>query len=241
MLELYVSALTYATPTNFSKDTRMMKIMVKRVSTLLRESFDKKTILDGFVSVNRAAWPPPVPERYLWTEEKVRAQIQNCPHLLFCAFARDVIIGTLSMIHVDAQIARKTTSWEEISGFGTLSTHRVDGDCAFGLDLSVDPSTRDIRAGDRLIRAGLLISAIHANKKGVFLGSRVPRFHKWANKMSIEDYVYGKNGRTRDPEIRLYQSEGFKIVRIIPSYMEDPESLDFGVLMFYQNPLYRLK
>lgn len=218
----------------------MTKIKVIRVSTLLQNGSDKEAIIEGFVKVNKAAWPPPVPERYLWTKRKVSAQIQNCPHLLFCAFADSVIIGTLSMIHIDEKEAQKTTSWEEMSGFGTLSTHHDDGDCAFGLDLSVNPNAQGIGAGDRLIRAGLLISAIHANKKGVFLGSRVPRFHKWANKMSIEDYVFGKNGKTRDPEIRLYQSEGFQVVRIIPGYMEDPESLDYGVLMFYPNPLYKI-
>src|SRR3989344_6310293 len=64
----------------------MTKIKVIRVSTLLQNGSNKEAIIEGFVKVNKAAWPPPVPERYLWTEEKVNAQIQNCPHLLFCAF-----------------------------------------------------------------------------------------------------------------------------------------------------------
>lgn len=218
---------------------KMTKIKVRRVSALLQDGFNKEAITEGFISVNKAAWPPPVPERYLWTKEKVDAQIRNCPHLLFCAMIDNTIIGTLSMIHIDEKEAKNTTDWEKISGFGTLSTHQNDGDCAFGLDLSVNPNAQGIGAGDRLIRAGLLISAIHANKKGVFLGSRVPRFYKWAKKMSIEDYVFGKNGKTLDPEIRLYQKEGFQIVKIVPGYMEDPNSLDYGVLMFYPNPVYK--
>jgi hypothetical protein len=58
--------------------------------------------------------------------------------------------------------------------------------------------------------------------------------------MSVEDYVYGmrKSGKPLDPELYFYMKNGFEIVDIIPKYMEDPDSLDYGVLIRWENPLY---
>lgn len=215
----------------------MSKVIVRSVAGLLHEGFNRQALIRGFVEVNQAAWPPPVPPRYLWTEKKVHSQFRHCPHLLFVAFADGQIIGTLSVIHISRENAEQVKDWEETSGYGTLSTHEPDGDCAFGLDLSVRPDAGE-KAGDALIEKGILMSVILENRKGVFLGSRAPSYRKWAHERTIEEHVFGKNGRTRDPEIRLYQSEGFRIVRIVPGYMEDPESLNHGVLMFWENRLY---
>ncbi|MBI2439444.1 MAG: GNAT family N-acetyltransferase [Candidatus Moranbacteria bacterium] len=216
----------------------MSKIKVRRVSSLLQEGFDKEKIAEAFVDVNKKAWPPPVPERYLWTREKVLLQIQHCPHMLYCAFKKDQIIGTLSSIHTTQNDVEQTKSWESISGNGTLSTHNEDGDVSFGLDLSVDPKFRGLGAQDILIQKAFLICVVFGKKKGVFLGSRAPKLHRQTKTMSAEDHIFGKNGKSRDPEVRMYQTEGFFIRKIIPGYMEDPDSLDYGVLMFYPNPTY---
>ncbi len=179
-----------------------------------------------------------VPEKYLWTKKKIEQQLHNCPQHLYVAFEGDVIVGTLSAISINKETAMKAADWEETSACGTLATNNETGGCMFGLDLSVDPAAQGKGIGDELIQTGFLFSVVLGNKDGVFLGSRVPAYHKWAAKgMDIEEYVVGKDGRTRDPEIRLYQKAGFKVVRIVPEYMEDPDSLNYGVLMFYKNPL----
>lgn len=213
--------------------------IVRRVSDLLNEGFPREKLVKEFVRINAEAWPPPVPERYLWNKEKVDEQFERCPSLLFCAFQNDKVVGTLSIIHLTEEEALRTESWEKTSGNGTLATHQPHGDCAFGLDLSVTPGAV---AGDQLIEMGILSAVVLANKKGVFLGSRAPGYLKYCKKkgpISIEEYIGFGGGRNHDPEIRLYQSEGFRIIRVVPGYMEDPDSLDYGILMFWENPYYR--
>jgi ribosomal protein S18 acetylase RimI-like enzyme len=58
--------------------------------------------------------------------------------------------------------------------------------------------------------------------------------------MSVEEYVYArtKTGRVLDPELALYLSLGMKIEKIIPNYFDDPESLNYGVLVSWANPFY---
>lgn len=217
----------------------MSKVKVKSAARLLREGFDREALIAGFVAVNQVAWPPPVPERYLWTRGKIISQLQHCPQHIYCAIEDGKVIGTVSAISIKEGNALATIDWEKTSANGTLATNQEDGDCMFGLDLSVVPNAQGKKVGDTIIQASFVSSVIFGNRKGVFLGSRVPSYYKWADKMSIEDYVFGKNGKTRDPEIRLYQTEGFQIVKIVPGYMEDPDSLNYGVLMFYPNPVYK--
>lgn len=145
------------------------------------------------------------------------------------------------MIYKNEADIYQYTDWNDISGHGTLDTHDEDGDSLFGIDLSVSPKHQGKKLADDTMQAAFLVSVILGNKKGAFLGSRIPGFHRFAEKMSVEDYVFGKrrNGKTHDPEIRLYQSTGFRPVRVVPGYMDDPDSLNYGVLMFWENPFYR--
>lgn len=215
------------------------KIHIYNVACLLAKGYSKEKIIEGFVQVNEEVWTPPIPPDVLWTSEMMEEQLKNCPDMLYCAIIEGQMVGTVSAIYVDEQTALNSTTWKVISGNGTLSTHKKDGDTAFGIDLSVSPAFQNLGIADMLVEKSFLISGILSNKKGVYLGARVPAFHKYAKKRSIEEHVYGKNGKTRDPEIRIYQKNGFRVVKIMSGYMEDPHSLDYGVLMFWENPIYK--
>ena len=212
-----------------------------RISDLLSSGFDRNRLVADFVRVNEETWPPPIPQEYVWTTEKVYRQFMNCPHLLYAGIVDGEMACTLSMAYIDEADIYKCSSWHDISGRGTLDTHRENGDSVFGIDLSVSPKYQGRGLADSVMQKAFIISVILGNKKGAFLGSRIPGYHRHAGKISVEDYVFGKkrDGKTRDPEIRLYQSTGFRTVKIIPGYMEDPDSLDYGVLMFWENPFYR--
>jgi ribosomal protein S18 acetylase RimI-like enzyme len=84
-----------------------------------------------------------------------------------------------------------------------------------------------------------LHAVIEPNKKGVYLGARMPRYHRFAQRMTPEDFIGLNGGKNQDPEIRLYLSAGFRVIRVIPGYMEDPDSCNNGVLMFWENPDYQ--
>lgn len=217
-------------------------VRVFRVSDLLKNGFPRGKLVKEFVRVNQEAWPPPFPQKYLWTEEKVRKQFELCPKLQYAAFAGEEIAGTLSMFHVNESRVETCASWDDITSQGTFLNHDTDSDSAFGADLSVGKKFQSKGVSGKLILSGLSFCTVLGNKKGVFLGSRIPHFHKKSEGISVEDYVLGKNrdGKTMDPEIRIYQNNGFQVVRIVRGYMEDPDSLNYGVLMFWENPLYKL-
>jgi hypothetical protein len=76
--------------------------------------------------------------------------------------------------------------------------------------------------------------------QSVYLGARIPGYHKHSH-IPVTDYVFekSKSGKPIDPELYFYLKQGFEIVKIIPEYMEDPESLNYGVLIRWINPLYQ--
>jgi ribosomal protein S18 acetylase RimI-like enzyme len=109
------------------------------------------------------------------------------------------------------------------------------------VDLSVHPLYQNKGIGKKLmISVGKL--AIKYNLKQGLLGARIPNYHKYADKIKVEDYVkINKNEKTNippDPELMFYQKLGLKIVKVIPNYFDDPESLNYGVLMEWKNPFY---
>jgi ribosomal protein S18 acetylase RimI-like enzyme len=107
------------------------------------------------------------------------------------------------------------------------------------VNLSVDEDFQNQGVGTKIMLAGWGLS-FRYNKKGVFLGARCPGFCKYAASLSIEEYLKlkGEDGRHIDPEIRLYRKEGFQIVKAIPNYEQDAESLNFGILMYHPVPVY---
>lgn len=216
------------------------KVIVHQASKLLKSGYPREKLIDDFVRVNRETWGDLVPEKYIWTLEKISSQLNTCPDLLYCGFVNERMVGTLSMMLIHESIAKGSKSWEKTTANGTLQSHDPTGDCIFGADLSVSPNYQGMAVAEAIMDKAFLLSVVLSNRKGSFLGSRIPRYHKLANRMSVEDYVFGekRDGKTRDPEIRLYQSEGFQLIKIIPDYMEDPESLNYGVLMFWPNPYY---
>ena len=69
-------------------------------------------------------------------------------------------------------------------------------------------------------------------RRGV-LGARLPRYHRYADKMSAEEYAAAerKPGVALDPELRYYYSFGMKPVRLVEDYFKDPDSLDWGMIV----------
>ena len=74
------------------------------------------------------------------------------------------------------------------------------------------------------------------NLKGTILGVRPMRYHRFADKMTFDEYLYDKRGKIRDPEVGMYCRMGFQVKLALPEYFEDEESRNYGVLLFLENP-----
>ncbi len=225
----------------FEKLMSKPKVPIYKASELLANGYNSEILAENIERVNREVWGNICSEEYIFTKEKILTQLKNCPEHIFCAFAGKKMVATLHLIYMRHEDFNSTKSWIEKTAHGTLSTHDPAGKIGFGVDLSV---TKDAPRGtaQRLLLGSILIDVIGIGMYEGFLGSRIPSFHKYSDKMSVEEYVFGKRktGRAWDPELEFYRKSGFEIAEIIPDYMDDPESLNYGVLIRWKNPFYWL-
>lgn len=220
------------------KNNTKKELAITRASDLLKRGADAGLLADEFVRINLEVWEGIT--NIFWTKEMVLNHFKNCPQIQYCAFEDGKMIATLTNIFTAEEDMLKNKTWLEKTGNGYLTTHRPYGDVGFGVDLSVIREASK-KVSDRIVLAAIFTSVLGEGLKGVWLGARIPGYHKH-KEMKVEDYVFGKrkNGKPLDPELYFYLKDGFEIVEIIPEYMEDPESLNYGVLIKWDNPLYKV-
>jgi len=223
---------------NFLRLKRKDKALICRVSDLLKTGVNPKVIIQDFIRINQAVWDGITQTEYIWTEEMLESQFRICPEHIYCAFEAGKMVATASGFITNTCDLRQYKTWIEKTGNGFFSHHVPAGDIGFGADLSVmkgaSPGT-----SDRLMLSLLFCSVLGHGVAALYLGSRIPSYHKHTE-MKVEDYVFGKrkNEKPLDPELYFYCKDGFEIVEVIPEYMDDPESLNYGVLIRWKNPLY---
>jgi len=192
-------------------------------------------------------------EKAAWGEERaaifemLKSRIKIFPEGTLVALVDKKIVGFISTEIVNYDLEKNASSWYEITDNGFIAkTHNTKGDTLYGVDLSIHPSYQNMGIGRKLMEnIGKL--AIKYNLKQGVLGGRIPNYYKFANRIRVEDYVnIGEQKRGNDippdPELRFYRKEywkiGLKVVKIIPNYFKDPESLNYGVLLVWKNPFY---
>lgn len=219
---------------------RKDKVMICRVSDLLENGFDPEWLSNEFVRLNQEVWGDITDSRYLWTKEMIKSHFRICPHLIYCAFENGEMVASLTNMITSETDIRKNRTWFEKTGNGFLTTHRLDGEIGFGVDLSVSKMASK-KVSDRIILSAIFIGLFGEGLRAVYLGCRIPSYHK-NQELIVDEYVLGKrsSGKPLDPELYFYLKNGFETVEIIPEYMEDPESLNYGVLIRWNNPFCRL-
>ena len=170
----------------------------------------------------------------------LRSQFSTCPEHLYCAFEGGKMVGTASGFICDEEDLEKYKTWQEKTSNGHFTHHKPRGKAGFGADLSIMRQASP-RISSRLMLSLLICGVLGNGIKSLYLGSRIPSYHKHKD-MKVEDYAFGKrqSGKSLDPELYFYLKNGFKIVEVIPEYMHDPESLNYGVLIRWDNPGYSI-
>jgi hypothetical protein len=213
-------------------------LSICRVSDLFKQGFDPDRLINKFVKLNQEVWGGITDKRYLWSKEMIESHFSICPQFIYCAFQNGVLVATLTNMKTSVADMKRNKTWLEKTGNGFLTTHRPEGDVGFGVDLTVSRKASP-GVSNRLVAAAMFVSIFSEGVKAIYLGSRIPGYNKH-NPMPVEEYVYAKKntGKPLDPELYFYLKNRFEIVAIIPDYMEDPESLNYGVLIRWDNPLY---
>ena len=190
--------------------------------------------IDVLAQVDKEAFPPDWPKSLLLDERYFRAWFEVFPEGFFVASLGGQLVGYASVQIIKHDINNPIPTWYEATDNGFIRrTHDLSGNTVYGVSLCVSKLASQAYIGKRLMESA--IGRFISDKECGVIGSRVPNFHKVADHMTIEEYVGAKrkNGLSIDPLVTFYQRCGFSIVRVLPNYIEDPFSLNYGVLMVF--------
>lgn len=208
------------------KTTRLSRQTIKVRQAVMED-------VEGILNLEEEVWP----EGLRATKDQFVSRIETFPEGILVAAINGTIVGVVATEIVVYDLTKPGLTWAAITDEGFIKkTHNPAGDTLYGVDLSVSPF--GVNAARMLMeQIGKLTIRYHL-KRGI-LGARIPRYHKVASEIKVEEYVNGKKGhRPLDPELAFYTRLGLKIAKIIPDYIKDPESCNYGVLMVWDNPFY---
>ncbi len=201
----------------------------------------KKRDIPQIIEVEKAAWG----EGGAATEQIFRSRFDVFPEGIFVAEKGGVIVGDGVLEIIEGDLGKGDVfTWYQITDNGFLKkSHKDNGKYLYGVNLSVNPQAQNSGIGLKLIENGLKV-AIDRKLQKFFFGARIPGFCNFAKKMSVGEYVFAKDDSGHDiildPELRFYLRPYLgsmpRIVKILPNYFNDPESLNYGVLVEWNNP-----
>lgn len=153
-------------------------------------------------------------------------------------------------------------SWEKTTDNGTLeTTYDPDGRNAYVVSLSVLPAASKQRGHDMMI-AHMMGEFMEAGMELAYFESRMPGLRNWvedrceeegrdistlteADKTAFALHYFGLKAEVRGREVpldrllRLYERMGCRFTKVVPNAYKDEESMDFGVVAVFDNPLPR--
>jgi hypothetical protein len=192
--------------------------------------------VDSIVKLDNEVWPD-----FPATRDMIESRIRVFPEGNFVAIYNGEIVGYVCMQFINYDIRNpKAFSWLEITSNGTLKdTHMIDGEVVYGVATTVSPKMQNMNIGTYLALSGWM-QGIRYNKKGFMFGCKMPDYQQVKDKYTPEDYIKLRrpDGKLFDKELRLMEREGFSLIRVLPGYENDPESCNYGVLVWQKNPFY---
>lgn len=207
--------------------------------------------LEALLKLEEIAWE----EGSRADKETYILRLETFPEGIFIGERDGEIEGVAVTQIISSEELEEEFTWESITDGGKIKgTHNPHGDVVYGVNLSVKPDG----IGNKVISAimeSIAMMAIERNLKWGVLGGRLPGLRKYLKKKGYKieemsesekdkvamEYMSGctEHGRPLDPEIAIYKRSGLKPIRPIRNYFPDHASLDYGVLLVWENPFYK--
>lgn len=153
-------------------------------------------------------------------------------------YNKQIVASSCSLIIRRNQYSA-TASWNELTDNGYIRNHDPEGDTLYGMEIMVHPDFRQMKLARRLydMRKKLVKDR---NLMCMLIGGRLPNYHKYAERMRVEQYVESVIDRKiYDPVLTAQLSNGFVLQRLLPNYLpNDKESMGYGTFLEWNNLLY---
>lgn len=191
---------------------------------------------DALIALQSRCFPPPFPESLWWNKHQLRSHLTHFPEGAICIEVNGEIVSSMTTLLVNHAAHGFSANWATVTDNGYIRTHNPNGDFLYVVDISVDPSYRGCGLGKWMMHA-MYELVIQQHLRGLIGGSRMPGYSKFAHTLSPTSYLEKVMiGELYDPVVSFLLKCGRRPTAILENYLEDEESLHYGVLMEWQNP-----
>lgn len=191
----------------------------------------------GVIELAKLTYPDIQP----WQPSQLESHVNVFPEGQFVAVEQStgLVVGTCSGLIIDWDRYDAGQSWATFTANGSYTNHDpVKGMTLFAADVMVRPGMQGRGLGKRLYEKGRFGIVRRLGLKRVLAGARLRGYHRYAQRMSPEEYVVEVvNGRLNDPTLSFQLSQGFTVLHVASDYFSgDPESLGFAAVIEWLNP-----
>ncbi|CAM3761266.1 GNAT family N-acetyltransferase [Mesobacillus thioparans] len=195
-----------------------------------REDFAK------LIRVQQEAFPPPFPEDLWWNEDQLTNHISLFPEGAICVEIDSRIAGSITGLIVDLKDGDEDHSWADITDNGYIRNHDPNGNTLYIVDICISPAYRKLGLGKWMMQS-MYETVVYLGLDRLLGGGRMPGYHHYAAQMPIDQYVEKiLDGELKDPVVSFLLRCGRTPVKPVANYLEDEESLNYGMLMEWKNP-----
>ncbi|WP_079508243.1 GNAT family N-acetyltransferase [Mesobacillus jeotgali] len=191
------------------------------------------------IRVQQEAFPPPFPEDLWWNEEQLTNHISFFPQGAICVEIDGRIAGSITGLIVNMETGDEDHSWAEITDNGYIRNHDPEGNTLYIVDICISPAYRKLGLGKWMMQS-MYETVVQLGLERLLGGGRMPGFHRHSAELTINQYVAKVlAGELKDPVVSFLLRCGRTPVKPVANYLEDEESLNYGMLMEWRNPFKR--
>lgn len=174
---------------------------------------------------------PTLSAEELITEKKYLSHIKYFPEGQLLVRDGERVIASSTTIRLN--FSSKPHTFLEVSGDLWLTTNNPNGEWMYGLDVSVHPDFQGKGIGRAIYNSRQEIAKQIGCHGQITVG--MPNGYKpFSDKMTIEEYCEKLHkGELTDPTVTAQTKFGFKWLKPIYNYLNDPQSGNAGILMYW--------
>lgn len=169
------------------------------------------------------------------------AHQQQFPEGQFAAVMRspgrpDFVIGVAATMRTQYAPTAAPKGWKQMLGSLRVENHQPHGQWLYGVEMAVRPEYRKHGIGTALYEARFdLVRRI--GLKGWYAVGMLMGYKNYCHQMSVRDY--GEKVMRKeifDPTVTMQMNRGFRPVKVVENYLDEPDAGGAGILIVWDNP-----
>lgn len=189
----------------------------------------------GIIELCERTYPGAIP----WSNEQLSKHLAIFPEGQLVAVDRGhEVVGYAASLIVYWDDYHMGANWRDFTDHGRFTNHDpAMGRTLYGAEVMVHPEIRGSGIGGKLYNARRELTE-RLGLLRIRAGARLRGYHKYAARMSAEEYMHGVvRGSYRDPTLSFQLNRGFHVLAVVEGYLRnDPESMGWAAVIEWLNP-----